>query len=235
MTQLHTTSFLLSTNLETTLYSSCGQQPLPTNRYTSNTLRNISNTRQFSLQVLVVLRVCIIYDQIVGRNRQQVIRPLLGLSRGDVTRLCANWNLPVYPDVTNEKLQFLRNRLRKQLFPLLRCLFNPRLDKGLFQCSELMAREQLLTEPILVELAKRRYDHGCNGLPETDFFGIVGFSPGIIPIRRPLGFFKGSRIQGSSQRSQRVCMPSNANLSSKQVVKSPHCLFLPKIGCYFSL
>ena len=261
MAQLHTTSLLLSTNLETTLYSSCGQQPVPTNGYTSNTLRNISNTRQLSLQVLVVLRVCIIYDQIVSRNRQQVIRPLLGLSRGDVTRLCANWNLPVYPDVTNEKLQFLRNRLRKQLFPLLRCLFNPRLDKSLFQCSELMVREQLLTETIL---AKRRHDHGCNGLSETDSLDIVGFSPGIfpiIPIRRPLGFFEGPLIineidegrgwptnpwptrgwpskpliQRYPQRTQRVYMPSNVNLYSKQVVKSPHCLFLPKIGCYFLL
>jgi hypothetical protein len=57
-----------------------------------------------------------------------------------------------------------------------------------------MVREQLLTETILVELAKRRHDHGCNGLSETDSLDIVGFSPGIFPIRRPLGFFEGPLI-----------------------------------------
>jgi hypothetical protein len=205
MAQLYTTSLLLSTDLETPFYISWDQQPFPTNGYNSNTLRNISNTQQ----LLVVLRICIIYDQIVSRNRQQIIRPLLGLSRGDGTRLCTNWKLPVYPDATNEKLQFLRNRLRKQLFPLVRCLFNPRFDKSLFQCSELMVREQLLTETILVELIKSRHDHKRNGLSEIDSLGVVGSSPSIF-------------LKADTPRH-----------SSKQVVKRPHCLFIPKIGCYF--
>jgi hypothetical protein len=205
MAQLYTTSLLFSTDLETTYCISWDQQPTPTNRYNPNTARNISNAKQ----LLVALRVCIIYDQIVGKNRQQVIRPLLGLSRGDGARLCTNWNLPVYPDVTNEKLQFLRNRLRKQLFPLLRCLFNPRFDKSLFQCSELMVREQLLTETVLVELAKSRNDRNINYIDD------------IINVC----------ISRQSERSN-MC---DVNPSSKQVVKIPHCLFLPKIGCYFLL
>ena len=207
MAQLYTTSLLLSTDLETPFCISWDQQPPPTNGYKQNTLRNTQ-------QLLVVLRVCIIYDKIVGKNRQQIIRPLLGLSRGDSTRLCTNWKLPLYPDVTNEKLQFLRNRLRKQLFPLLRCLFNPRFDKSLFQCSELIVREQLLTETILVELVKSRHNDNYNRLSEIDPFGIVSSSPGI--------FLRGD-------------MPSSVTPSDRQVVKSPYCLFLPKVGCYFLL
>ena len=213
MAQLYTTFPLLSTDLDTT-FSGSWNEPPPTNGYTPSILCKMSNSQQLSLQILVVLRVCIGYDQIVGRNRQHVIRPLLGLSRSDATRLCANWNLPVYPDATNEKLQFLRNRLRKQLFPLLRCLFNPRFDKNLFQCSELLVREQLRTETVLGEVAKKRHHHDSNSLSEIDSLNIVDFSPGTFP---------------------RIGMPSNVNLSSKQVAKSSHCLFLPKMGCYFLL
>lgn len=213
MAQLYTTFPLLSTDLDTT-FNGSWDKPSPTNGYTPSILCKMSNSQQLSLQILVVLRVCIGYDQIVGGNRQHVIRPLLGLSRSDATRLCANWNLPVYPDATNEKLQFLRNRLRKQLFPLLRCLFNPRFDKNLFQCSELFVREQLRTETVLGEVAKKRHYHNSNGLSEIDSLNIVNFSPDTFP---------------------RSDMPSNVNLSSKQVVKSSHCLFLPKMGCYFLL
>jgi hypothetical protein len=217
MAQLYTTSLIPSTDLETPFCISWGQQPPPINGYNPNMVHNTQ-------QLLVVLRVCIIYDQIVGKNRQQIIRPLLGLSRGDGTRLCTNWKLPIYPDVTNEKLQLLRNRLRKQLFPLLRCLFNPRFDKSLFQCSELLVREQLLTETILLELVKSQHNDNCNGLSEIDpsshilrsdmttlMKGVVSSSPGIFD------------------------MSSSVNPSSRQVVKSHHYLFLPKIGCYFLL
>ena len=164
------------------------------------------------MDLLVFLRVSIVSNRVVRRDGQQIIRPLLGLSRCDAMKLCKNWDLPVYPDATNEKLQFLRNRLRKQLFPLLRCLFNPRFDKSLFQCSELMAREQLRTETILVELAKKRHDHDSNRLSEIDSFSTVGFSPSTFP---------------------KIDTLTNVNLSSKQVAKSFHCLFLPKMGCYF--
>ena len=205
MAQLYTTSLLLSTDLKAPFCISWDQHSPPTNGYNPNALCNTQ-------QLLVVLRICIIYDQIVGKNRQQIIRPLLGLSRGDGTRLCTNWKLPVYPDVTNEKLQFLRNRLRKQLFPLLRCLFNPRFDKSLFQCSELIVREQLLTETTLVELVKSRHNDNCNRLSKRNPLGVVSSPPGI--------FLRGD-------------MPTIVNPSSRQVVKSFHCLFLPKIGCYF--
>ena len=104
------------------------------------------------MDLLVFLRVSIVSNRVVRRDGQQIIRPLLGLSRCDAMKLCKNWDLPVYPDATNEKLQFLRNRLRKQLFPLLRCLFNPRFDKSLFQCAELLLQEQLHTETVLLKL-----------------------------------------------------------------------------------
>ena len=95
---------------------------------------------------LLLLRVCVVSSPFLGIHRQQMVRPLLNLNRYDVMRLCANWHLPLYPDVTNERLQFLRNRIRKQLLPVMRCVFNPRFEKSAFQCAELLLTEQIITE-----------------------------------------------------------------------------------------
>ena len=120
---------------------------------------SLVNTRNQSL--LIFLRVCISSYRMASKNRQQLIRPLLGLDRYNAMRLCTNWCLPVYPDVTNEKLQFLRNRLRKQLLPLLRCSLNPQIDKNLFQSSEFFLCEQLRTETSLSKLYWKRENDNC--------------------------------------------------------------------------
>ena len=77
-------------------------------------------------------------------NKQlYVFRPLLFLNRFDVKQLCTFWNLPVYPDYTNDKLTYYRNRVRKQLLPLLRFFFNPQIDKLFLQFAEIANTEQI--------------------------------------------------------------------------------------------
>ena len=79
-----------------------------------------------------------------GNNQQRfVIRPLLFISRFDLTKVCTFWQLPVYPDKTNKKLIYFRNRIRKQLLPLLRFFFNPQIDKLFLQFTEITNTEQL--------------------------------------------------------------------------------------------
>lgn len=46
-------------------------------------------------------------------------RPLLGLRRSETQRLCAEMNLPTTTDITNHDPQFLRNRIRNELLPML--------------------------------------------------------------------------------------------------------------------
>ena len=81
-----------------------------------------------------------------------VVRPLLFITRFDLKKVCAFWKLPVYPDQTNEKLIYFRNRIRKQLLPLLRFFFNPQIDKLFLQFAEIANTEQLYLDRLASHL-----------------------------------------------------------------------------------
>jgi hypothetical protein len=88
------------------------------------------------------------------KKRTSLARPLLILNRYETKRLCQIWGLPVYPDQTNKELLFSRNRVRKQLMPMLRSFFNPQIDVVLSHLSEALLLEQLCTEFRFVKLSR---------------------------------------------------------------------------------
>lgn len=76
------------------------------------------------------------------KNKTILVRPLLIKTRFDIKNICSIWKLPVFPDQSNEKTKYSRNRLRKQLFPTLRFFFNPKLDFILAHYNELFLEEE---------------------------------------------------------------------------------------------
>lgn len=60
----------------------------------------------------------------------KIIRPLLGVTRAEVLAFLAEYNLSYVTDSSNETNDFLRNRLRHDVVPLLKCE-NPRLAENL--------------------------------------------------------------------------------------------------------
>ncbi len=92
--------------------------------------------------------------KVEGEKRIALVRPLLALSRHDVKQLCQFWKMPIYPDRTNEQLRFSRNRVRKQLLPMLRSLFNPQVDVVLSQLGEILLLEQLYMELVHNKLSR---------------------------------------------------------------------------------
>ena len=92
--------------------------------------------------------------KVKGKERLTLVRPLLALSRHDVKQLCQFWRMPIYPDRTNEQLRFSRNRVRKQLLPMLRCFFNPQVDVVLSQLGEILLLEQLYIELVHGKLSR---------------------------------------------------------------------------------
>ena len=137
-------------------------------------------------RLLRLLRNCVSSYSVARKDRYQLVRPLLCLNRCDVMKLCKNWCLPVYPDVTNERLQFFRNRLRKQLIPLLRYSFNQQFDKNLFQSSQLFLQEQLRAEMALLKL-----DNNHSGLSITQLKGFypqgqVGLTSKVLLVQSRL-------------------------------------------------
>jgi tRNA(Ile)-lysidine synthetase-like protein len=63
-----------------------------------------------------------------------LVRPLLVLSRRDTERYCAALGLEPRVDASNESPEFLRNRVRRELLPLLRGM-NPGVDDALLRLA----------------------------------------------------------------------------------------------------
>ncbi len=83
-----------------------------------------------------------------------LLRPLLEITRFDLKKLCQIWNLPVYPDITNQNFTSTRNRIRLQLLPILRFFFNPQIDTILTQFAQINLQEQNYLDYLSIRLIK---------------------------------------------------------------------------------
>lgn len=87
-------------------------------------------------------------------KKYKIIRPLLYLNRFDTKIVSCCLKLPIYNDKSNENIKFFRNRIRKQIFPLLRFFFNPQIDNLFFQFIELLQSEQIYFNFLIKRLKK---------------------------------------------------------------------------------
>ena len=70
-----------------------------------------------------------------------IVRPCLNINRYEIKNFCNFLKLPVYPDKTNQLIQYSRNRIRKQILPIFRFYFNPQIDKILCQFIEILNKD----------------------------------------------------------------------------------------------
>lgn len=70
-----------------------------------------------------------------------LVRPLLGVSRGEIRAYLLRQGLCWVEDSSNQDLGMARNRLRHEVLPLLET-FNPRIEEGLARLAERLAREE---------------------------------------------------------------------------------------------
>lgn len=71
-----------------------------------------------------------------------LFRPILNFTRFDINQLCHFYYLPIYPDQTNNIIDFKRNRIRKQLLPIFRTYFNKNIDATLIRFLEISLYEK---------------------------------------------------------------------------------------------
>ena len=83
-----------------------------------------------------------------------LVRPLIETTRFDLKKLCQIWNLPIYPDVTNQSLISTRNRIRLQLLPILRFFFNSQVDTIFAQFAQINLQEQDFLSYLTTRLIK---------------------------------------------------------------------------------
>jgi tRNA(Ile)-lysidine synthase len=71
----------------------------------------------------------------------QLVRPLLAITRAQITAFCQAQGLIPWEDSSNGDLTYARNRLRLDILPLLRQYLNPQTDRILAQAAEILSAE----------------------------------------------------------------------------------------------
>ena len=121
------------------------------------------------------------------------IRPLLALNRFDISKLCIYWELPVYPDQSNQKMRFLRNRVRKQLLPTIKLFFNSRIENILLQFSEIFSDEDHYMNQITDKLFYK-LDSANTFIHSPSFAGNFYHNQTLLPINPPPTFISNSLL-----------------------------------------
>ena len=72
----------------------------------------------------------------------RIVRPLLGVSREELAALAAAEGWEHYEDPSNESPDFTRNRIRREVLPLLRRTANPSVVEALARAAELLREDE---------------------------------------------------------------------------------------------
>jgi tRNA(Ile)-lysidine synthase len=69
-----------------------------------------------------------------------IIRPLLGVSKEEILEYVRQENIPYVLDATNEDTKYMRNRIRKILFPAIK-MINPKFTSGLMRLLDILRED----------------------------------------------------------------------------------------------
>ena len=56
-------------------------------------------------------------------NNLELVRPLLIFNREETLEICKEFNLPIWIDPSNENMDLTRNRIRKEILPILNSIY----------------------------------------------------------------------------------------------------------------
>ena len=82
-----------------------------------------------------------------SRLQVKVIRPLLDLPKSVLREYALAHKIPFREDASNASPDFLRNRIRHELLPLLRRKYQPALDRGRLVLDRLLEEGCRLLKP----------------------------------------------------------------------------------------
>ncbi len=74
--------------------------------------------------------------------RGNIIRPLIGVTKAEITEYCKSKNLRYCNDSTNSEDMYTRNKIRLNIIPLLEKHFNKNLAAALFRTSNILRSEE---------------------------------------------------------------------------------------------
>ncbi|MGE0132288.1 MAG: tRNA lysidine(34) synthetase TilS [Blastocatellales bacterium] len=116
-----------------------------------------------------------IHESLSLGDRVKLTRPMLAVTRAEVMAHCEHYGLRFRADSSNFDLDFTRNRIRRELLPLLR-EFNPRVEEALSRAADLLTEDDACLRGVAAEwLAAADKDSSLDIVPLS----------GVVPaIRR---------------------------------------------------
>ena len=88
-----------------------------------------------------------------------LLRPLLGTGRAELAAYLRDRQQPFRTDASNRDVRFTRNRIRKELLPLLAAHYNPTIVDALLRLGELAGESQSLIDTMVRDVAQRCLRH----------------------------------------------------------------------------
>ena len=116
--------------------------------------------------------------------RSPYIRPLFECFRSEVIEFLKGRNISYCQDSSNEKTDYLRNRIRLELIPYLKDNYNPKIVENLFEASRIFSGDN----DWLNDLVDREFDRTASWAENRDSLeiDIDAFSPLPLALKRRL-------------------------------------------------
>ena len=101
-----------------------------------------------------------------------VVRPLLNVSKTEINAYCHEHGLPVRQDSTNDDVEYTRNRIRKELLPLLET-YNPNIRESILRLSASVSEQQAYFDERSKKLDLMLEDDGERIIIDRDRFTVL--------------------------------------------------------------
>lgn len=116
--------------------------------------------------------------------RQPYIRPLFDCTRAEVMEYLNNNQIDFCVDASNDKKDYLRNRVRLELIPFLRDNYNPEITENLFETASIFQEENEWMNSLAAKEFERSVTSGESG--EALEIAIETFQPLPLALKRRL-------------------------------------------------
>ena len=102
-----------------------------------------------------------------NRAGLEIIRPLLGLSRDEISAYAREKNIPWREDASNQDLTHTRNRLRREVLPAISTALGPSHRAAILRAAEILREEDAWMESLVPPVTKQLACETLRAMPEA--------------------------------------------------------------------
>jgi len=161
-------------------------------------------------------------EQRTLENNLELTRPLLIFNRNETLEICKEFNLPIWIDPSNENINLTRNKIRKEILPILNSIYNGADSRiaSLANRLESYSEDQKLFAKIAIEFCK---GEKINSLSRIKLVGLKNSIRKIVLMNwlKILGVTRvtASQIEEINAKISRKKPPGNIHLHGDFLVK----------------